>query len=184
MVSKFMKMNPKQAADNIEKILNGYPNIYTFTKSLLERSIMKKRGTLPCCIVRPSMTGASIAEPFPGWTDSIAALGAPIFFGGIGVYNYQLKSEVTVDCIPVDYCVNSILICTAHAAFNPEKVHVYNHSSSGNANPLTHKQLNISYSKFYRYYPFDKQVTKPSVSFTGSPANRDFLIKYTKILPI
>ena len=109
-----------------------------FTKSLTEKSILKKRGTLPTCIVRPAMVGSSIREPFAGWTDTLAAVGAPVFFGGIGVYSYMLGHGKEIVClVPVDYCVNSILICTVHAAFNKEQVNVYNHSSSGISNPVT-----------------------------------------------
>lgn len=165
--------------------MDGFPNTYTFTKSLTEKSIVKKRGTLPTCIIRPSMTGASVAEPFPGWTDTISALGAPIFFGGLGIYSYQVGfGQQNIDLTPVDTCVNSILICTAYTAHHPEKVQVFNHSTSGLAVPLTQKQYNESYTHFYKYYPFDKQISKPSLTFTGSPTNRDMLIKYTKILPI
>jgi len=111
-----------------------------FTKSLTEKSILKKRGTLPMCIVRPAMVGASMAEPFPGWTDTLAAVGAPILFGGIGIYNYMVAKETNTIClVPVDYCINSILICTVHAAFNSEKLHVYNHSSSARREPVTYK---------------------------------------------
>ena len=103
MVSRFMQMNPMQAKYNLPTILEGYPNTYTFTKAMAERSILKKRGTLPCCFVRPAMVGAAVKEPFAGWTDTISALGGPIFFGGIGIYNYQVGTgnEVT-DLVAVD----------------------------------------------------------------------------------
>lgn len=117
MVSKFMQMNPQQVAENLKTLLEGYPNTYTFTKAMAERSILKKKGSLPCCIVRPAMVGAAIKEPFVGWTDTISALGGPIFFGGIGIYNYQVGwGKEHIDLVAVDQCVNTILVTTCHCA--------------------------------------------------------------------
>lgn len=48
----------------------------------------KKVGNMPSCIVRPSMVGPSVSEPYEGWIDTLAAVGGPIFFGGLGVFNY------------------------------------------------------------------------------------------------
>ncbi len=92
-----------QIKDNLKTILNGYPNTYTFTKSLAEKTILKRRGTLPTCIVRPSMVGATNKEPFVGWTDSLSAIGAPLTFGGIGIYKYQIgNGESNIDPCAVD----------------------------------------------------------------------------------
>ena len=73
---------------------------------MTERSILKKRGTLPCCILRPAMTGCSLREPMAGWVDTIQAMGAPLFFGGIGLYGYTLSNNgdgrEVVDLVAVD----------------------------------------------------------------------------------
>jgi hypothetical protein len=73
---------------------------------MTERSILKKRGDMPCCILRPAMVGCSMKEPFPGWVDTIAAMGAPMFFGGIGVYGYALtprgNGQDAIDVVTVD----------------------------------------------------------------------------------
>jgi hypothetical protein len=50
--------------------------------------MLKKRGNLPACILRPAMTGSSVREPFAGWVDTTSAIGGPIFFAGLGIYNY------------------------------------------------------------------------------------------------
>ena len=34
-----MQINPYEAQKNLAKIMNGYPNTYTFTKAFAERSI-------------------------------------------------------------------------------------------------------------------------------------------------
>jgi hypothetical protein len=81
-------MNPQYLGENLKEILDGHYNTYTYTKSLFEKTMNMRCGDLPCCIVRPSMVGPSHREPYPGWIDSLAALSAPIYFGGLGVFNY------------------------------------------------------------------------------------------------
>ena len=111
--------------------MGKYPNTYTFTKGMAERSILQKRGNMPCCIVRPAMVGASFREPFEGWTDTVSPLGGPYFFSGIGVYNYLVGyGKENTDLVAVDQCCNHILIATAHCSYHPETLHVYNHSST------------------------------------------------------
>ena len=151
-------MSPLEVKENIKEILNGYPNTYTFTKAMTERSILKKKGTLPCCILRPAMTGCSRKEPMEGWVDTIAAMGAPLFFGGIGLYGYALSakgngSEI-VDIVAVDQCSNSILLSTCYTAFNPSTLHIFNHTSS-NVNPMPLKVYCDNVNKYYRYYPHE-----------------------------
>ena len=107
IVSQLMQMNPKEAEMKIDQILDGYPNTYTFTKALAERSINKKRGTLPCCIVRPTMVGSALREPFPGWCDVVQAMAAPMFFAGIGIYRFMIGTgDESPDVVPVDYTCN------------------------------------------------------------------------------
>ena len=45
---------------------------------------------MPTCIVRPSIVAASLKEPFPGWTDTVSALGGPVYFGGLGLLRYMV----------------------------------------------------------------------------------------------
>ena len=144
MVSNFMQMNPQQVAENLNALMEGYPNTYTFTKAMFERSMLKKRGTLPCCIVRPAMVGASLKEPYEGWTDTTSALGGLMLFGGLGIYNYQVGyGKESVGLVAVDQCCNAILIGTAYCSYYPETCHIYNHCTSA-VNPLSQMQINKS----------------------------------------
>jgi hypothetical protein len=61
------------------------------------------------------MVGASLAEPFPGWTDTTSALGGQIYFSGLGIYNYMTGSpDAVIDLVAVDLNINHILIATCH----------------------------------------------------------------------
>lgn len=54
-------------------ILGVHPNTYTYTKRLAEILVRDEynKGTLPVCIVRPSIVGPAYREPLPGWVDSL-----------------------------------------------------------------------------------------------------------------
>jgi fatty acyl-CoA reductase len=96
------------------KIIAPWPNTYTFTKSLSERSLVKHRENIPLMILRPSIIICSNNEPVPGWTDSLAAAGALTLTLGIGILRYFNTEKTTRgDLIPVDFVSNSIIIGTA-----------------------------------------------------------------------
>ena len=186
LVTKYTNMSPPEIQENIKEILNGYPNTYTYTKAMTERSILKKKGTLPCCIVRPSMTGCSWKEPMRGWVDSISAMGAPIFFYGI-LFGYALSAKgdgsELVDVVAVDQCSNSILLATCYTAMNPSTLHVFNHTSS-DINPMTLKTFCDGVNQFYKYYPHELQVLTPGVQLAKTPRQRDMLLKFYQIAPV
>jgi len=65
-----------------------YPNTYTFTKAISEHILSLRRGNMPLYFVRPTIVGATLKEPFPGWVDSVAAVGAVILYVGVGVVHF------------------------------------------------------------------------------------------------
>ena len=40
---------------------------------------------VPLCFIRPSIIGASLEEPFPGWTDSLGLAGGLFLIAGLGI---------------------------------------------------------------------------------------------------
>ena len=56
----------------------GWPNTYTFTKSLGEQ-VVASSGLKGWCILRPSVVESSMEFPFPGWNDGINT-SAPLIF--------------------------------------------------------------------------------------------------------
>jgi fatty acyl-CoA reductase len=45
----------------------GWHDVYTFTKSLAERIVLRVRGETPLVILRPAIIESSHEEPYPGW---------------------------------------------------------------------------------------------------------------------
>ena len=92
----------------------GWPNTYTFTKSLAE-SLLQNRGTgLAIAIVRPAIVETSLAKPFLGWNEGINTSASLSYL--LGTYFRQLPSNArkSLDIIPVDtVCRGMTLIATA-----------------------------------------------------------------------
>ncbi len=66
---------PSEAFDDMTPTLVGKkPNTYTFTKHLAENVLLEEcsKSAFPYVIVRPSIVGATKAEPFPGWIDNLS----------------------------------------------------------------------------------------------------------------
>jgi thioester reductase-like protein len=92
----------------------GWPNTYTFTKSLAESLIGKRGAGLPIAVVRPAIVETSVAKPFPGWNEGINTSASLSYL--LGTYFRQLPSNESkrLDIIPVDaVCAGMTLIAAA-----------------------------------------------------------------------
>jgi long-chain acyl-CoA synthetase len=93
---------------------HGWPNTYTFTKSLAESLIALRGKELPIAIVRPSIVETSTHDPFEGWNEGVNT-SAPISYL-LGTFFRQMpsNSKKCLDIIPVDLvCRGMILISAA-----------------------------------------------------------------------
>src|SRR2546427_5985132 len=80
----------------------GWPNTYTFTKSLGE-SILARRGRdLPVAIVRPSIVESSERSPFTGWNEGINTSGPLSYLLGTNFRQLPSNERKCLDVIPVD----------------------------------------------------------------------------------
>lgn len=80
----------------------GWPNTYTFTKSIAESLIAKFAADLPIAVVRPSIVETSTHDPFEGWNEGVNT-SAPISYL-LGTFFRQMPSngKKCLDIIPVD----------------------------------------------------------------------------------
>jgi len=54
VINRVLSMSVKEQEDNLKSILGPWPNTYTFTKSMGERTLRKKRNpNLPTLVIRP-----------------------------------------------------------------------------------------------------------------------------------
>jgi nucleoside-diphosphate-sugar epimerase len=100
----------KRDLEHYEKnLLGSFPNTYTFTKRMAEHLLVEnnKQKRIPLVILRPSIIGASLEEPVPGWTDSITLAGGIYLIAGLGILKELPGEENYIgDQVPVDIVVN------------------------------------------------------------------------------
>ena len=92
----------------------GWPNTYTYTKSLAESLIAKHGNGLPIAVVRPAIVETSVGKPFPGWNEGINTSATLSYL--LGTFFRQLPSNERkrLDIIPVDsVCAGMTLIAAA-----------------------------------------------------------------------
>ena len=92
----------------------GWPNTYTYTKSLGEQVIA---GTpdLRYAIVRPAIVESALRFPFPGWNEGFTT-SAPLAFVGLkGHRAHPRRRAGLLDIIPVDLVAGSLIAITARA---------------------------------------------------------------------
>ena len=111
--SRWLRTHLTEAATRRAQEL-GWPNTYTFTKSLAESLVAKHAAGLPVAVVRPSIVETSLEKPFRGWNEGINT-SAPLSYL-LGTYFRQLPSNERkcLDLIPVDLvCKGMTLIAAA-----------------------------------------------------------------------
>ncbi len=85
----------------------GWPNIYTYTKSLGEQMIA--RSGVPYALVRPACCESTVEFPFVGWNEGISTSAPIIYLIMKGQVQLPL-GDVPLDLIPTDYvCAGMIL---------------------------------------------------------------------------
>ena len=92
----------------------GWPNTYTFTKSLAESLIVKYGAGLPIAIVRPAIVETSVAKPFRGWNEGINTSASLSYLLGTAFRQLPSNERKRLDIIPVDaVCAGITLIAAA-----------------------------------------------------------------------
>jgi thioester reductase-like protein/phosphoserine phosphatase len=91
----------------------GWPNTYTFTKSLAESLIQKRGMGLPIAIVRPAIVESSVEKPFRGWNEGINTSASLSYL--LGTYFRQLPTNERkcLDVIPVDLVSRGMTLIAA-----------------------------------------------------------------------
>ncbi len=130
----------------------GWPNTYTFTKSLAESLLFRLGADLPIAVVRPSIVESSLWDPFRGWNEGVNT-SAPISHL-LGTYFRQLPSNrwKRLDIIPVDLVVRGMILIAAALCRRCHEA-VY-HLATSMRNPCNMRRsielTGLAHRKFYR----------------------------------
>lgn len=84
--SQILKMTLVDLEHYGKTIMGNFANTYVFTKRMAEHLLVESNTKgIPMGIIRPSIIGASLEEPVPGWTDSIGLMGGIYLLAGLGI---------------------------------------------------------------------------------------------------
>src|SRR5918994_5239390 len=110
----------------------GWPNIYTYTKSLGEQLVAAETGIVRS-IVRPSIVESAMDYPFPGWNEGFTTTEPIIFLVLKGQTQIPVNEKLILDITPVDQVASVMLAVAAEACVSDPKL-VYQ-AATGDSNP-------------------------------------------------
>ncbi len=130
----------------------GWPNTYTFTKSLAESLILRRGRGLPVALVRPAIVESSLEKPFRGWNEGINTSASLSYL--LGTYFRQLPTNERkcLDVIPVDLVARGMTLVAAalverrHQLVYQLATSVTNPCDMGRSIELT----SLAHRKYYR----------------------------------
>ena len=117
----------------------GWPNTYSFTKSLGEQLVIAERDALKVTVVRPAVIESAMHDPFPGWNEGVNTSAPLTYLSGRGYRFYPAKAELVLDVIPVDYVAHAMIPILAVLIAGKQKS-IYQLCTS-DRNPLPMRQL-------------------------------------------
>jgi len=133
----------------------GWPNTYTFTKSLSESLIRNYLDATPgaaIAVVRPSIVESSIEKPFLGWNEGINTSASLSYLLGTFFRQLPTNESKCLDLIPVDVVSRGMtLIAAALVQRRHERMY---HLATSVANPCDMRRsielTGLGHRKFYR----------------------------------
>src|SRR5437588_5528760 len=110
----------------------GWPNIYTYTKSLGEKLVAAETDIVRA-IVRPSIVESAKDYPFPGWNEGFTTTAPIIFMTLKGQRQIPANSKLILDITPVDQVAAVMLAVAAQACI--EEPRIVHQAATGDSNP-------------------------------------------------
>jgi glycerol-3-phosphate O-acyltransferase/nucleoside-diphosphate-sugar epimerase len=183
ILKEIMSKTPEQIEKDAKNIMGKLLNKALYTRWLADLVLQEESKSFPMCIVRPSIIGAALNEPFPGWIDTI--LGAAILYlsTGLGINNVAVgKLHKTSDQIPIDLVVNT-MICASALYCKPSSPLVV-HAASGSRNPVTWDTCKKIVTATWRKFPPEKAVAGLGIQLTSSVHAYRTYVAVTKKVPL
>lgn len=138
----------------------GWPNIYTYTKSIGEQIIA--RSGIPYTIARPACCESTIRFPFPGWNEGIGT-SAPIIFLSMKGHHQIVGRDVFLDFIPADVVCAGMVLTLAELLEGTAKT-VYQYGAS-DVNGATSERFGELIALYKRKYYQRRGKGNPFINF-------------------
>ncbi|MFT3922904.1 MAG: SDR family oxidoreductase [Myxococcales bacterium] len=113
----------------------GWPNVYTFTKSMAESMLLERFPKLEKSFFRPAIIESAEAFPLPGWNEGLNTSGPLVYFMGTWFRHMSANKDKPLDVVPVDHCCAALIAASAALAEGKAKP-VYQCATS-DRHPLT-----------------------------------------------
>src|SRR5215204_346101 len=133
----------------------GWPNIYTYTKSLGEQLVAAETEMVRS-IVRPSIVESAMSYPFPGWNEGFTTTAPIIFLIRKGQTLIPANQKLILDITPVDQVAAVMLAVAAQACV--EEPRLVFQAATGDANPANMERI-ISLVGLYKRKHFKEKET-------------------------
>lgn len=91
----------------------GWPNVYTFTKSMGESLVLSRHPRLPKTFFRPAIIESAVSFPLPGWNEGLNTSGPLVYFTGTWFRHLPARKDKPLDVVPVDYCCAALIAASA-----------------------------------------------------------------------
>ncbi|KAL4148043.1 hypothetical protein QTP88_002347 [Uroleucon formosanum] len=143
------------------KILENWPNTYTFTKAITEDMISTNENRLPISIFRPSIIGCTKSEPEPGWVENLNGPTGILTGFMAGIFRtIKMGGHKVADIVPADYTANALISVMWHTVkrhqacdhIKYEQPKIYNYVS-GPDSPLIWNEFNREIHENYKVSP-------------------------------
>ncbi len=139
----------------------GWPNIYTYTKSIGEQII--SRSGLRYTIVRPASCESTHHFPFKGYNDGIGTSAPFIFLAMKGHVQFPAADDILLEFIPSDYvCVGMALALAELLEGSPKPIYQY---AVGEVNPCSSARFAELMGLYKRKSYQKSQKGNPLVNF-------------------
>jgi thioester reductase-like protein len=133
----------------------GWPNTYTFTKSLGESILSRQGRDLAIAVVRPSIVESSTRSPFPGWNEGINTSGPLSYLLGTNFRQLPTNARKCLDVIPVDMVCRGMSLIAA-AVIARKNARMYQLATSA-VNPVNMGRsielTGLAHRKYYKRQP-------------------------------
>ncbi|HEX7998530.1 MAG TPA: AMP-binding protein [Pyrinomonadaceae bacterium] len=133
----------------------GWPNIYTYTKSLGEQ-LVAAQTEMVRTIVRPSIVESALSYPFPGWNEGFTTTAPIIFLTLKGQTQIPANEKLILDITPVDQ-VSAVMLAVAAQACIEEPRLVFQ-AATGDSNPNDMRRI-IGLVGLYKRKHFEDKET-------------------------
>ena len=137
----------------------GWPNIYTYTKSLGEQLVAAETGIVRS-ILRPSIVESARVYPFPGWNEGFTTTAPIIFMVLKGQIKLPANEKLILDITPVDQIASAMLAIAAVACVEEPQL-VYQ-AATGDSNPNNMERI-IGMVGLFKRKHFQEKETGPRI---------------------